>query len=234
MITTHSARLLCLSVGLFLAGCGDKPANETAPQSPAATAPVKSDAMAGLPAGHPPVPESQLPAGHPEIPAATQPANLPAGHPPMPANMTMPGFQVPTATDGAKLTWTLPKGWTEQAGSGMRYATITSPADRKLDVAVTTFPGTVGGTLANINRWRQQVGLDPIVEANLDKTTTKVDAGGIQVIVADLDGPQQRMLAVIVPDKDQTWFLKMTGDKELVGKNKDDFVALAKSLRTNQ
>lgn len=234
MNLTHYARLLCLTGGLVLAGCGDKPSNEVASQPPAATTPANSEAMTGLPPGHPPIPQQQLPPGHPPLPASTQPSNLPPGHPPMPAdmNMSMPGFQLPAADTGAKLTWTLPKGWTEQAGSGMRYATISPPADRKVDVAVTTFPGTVGGIFNNINRWRQQVGLEPIAEADLDKSITKIDANGTEVIVTDLDGPQVRMLAAIVPAKDQTWFLKMTGDKQLVGKNKEEFLALAKSLRT--
>ena len=54
-------------------------------------------------------------------------------------------------------------------GSSARYATlaITGADGAKGELAVTHFPGDVGGDLANVNRWRQQIGLEPIDEAAL-------------------------------------------------------------------
>jgi hypothetical protein len=41
----------------------------------------------------------------------------------------------------------------------------------KGEVAISHFPGDVGGDLANVNRWRQQVALPPIDEAGLAVST---------------------------------------------------------------
>ncbi len=67
----------------------------------------------------------------------------------------------PVAADSG-LRWTLPQGWKEVQGGGpMRYATLTPPVAGKLDVSVIVLPGPAGGELANVNRWRNQIGLPP-------------------------------------------------------------------------
>lgn len=208
-------------------------------QLPPGHPPLAVAGEASLPAGHPPIaPATQpaLPPGHP--PLATQPA-LPPGHPPLGQGqgmsmqgMNVPGVNLPAAT--GQLTYTLPKGWTEQRGTGPRYATITSPDDRKAELAITNFPGNVGGNLANINRWRQQVGLEPIDQEQFEKTTTKIEIGQTVAIVADLDGPQARMLAAIIPDNQKTWFFKMAGSKDVMEKNKAEFLDLIKSVRVKE
>jgi cysteinyl-tRNA synthetase len=40
-------------------------------------------------------------------------------------------------------------------------------AQKEAEVAVTVFPGTVGGLTANVNRWRGQIGLPPASEADI-------------------------------------------------------------------
>jgi hypothetical protein len=67
-------------------------------------------------------------------------------------------------------TWTaLPKGWRFEPAppGGMRLATFAIDSPR-LQVAITKFGGT---ELANVNRWRGQVGLPDVTEADLPKVT---------------------------------------------------------------
>jgi len=77
--------------------------------------------------------------------------------------------------------WTLPKGWRERPGDGMRYATLEIESnDGKLEATVTSLPrgegvDETGYALSNVNRWRHQLGLPPIDKAELDQTATKVD-----------------------------------------------------------
>jgi len=82
------------------------------------------------------------------------------------------------ASGGDKPTWTLPEGWKERPGSEFRFATIELPASaagsKPLEIAVSAAGGTV---LDNVNRWRGQVGLKPIDEAELAKTTESFEAG---------------------------------------------------------
>src|SRR3712207_6238622 len=71
------------------------------------------------------------------------------------------------------IQYKLPEGWTASPEARqMRHATILTPG--KTEVVVTVFPGNVGGDLANVNRWRTQVGLEGIQQGDLEKNWTKV------------------------------------------------------------
>lgn len=85
-----------------------------------------------------------------------------------------------------RATWTLPEGWTHEPGKGMRYATFYLPG--KLQVTLTRFEGEGGSISANVNRWRGQMNLEPIREANagdiLKPLTLK---GDVQAFVLDME-----------------------------------------------
>src|SRR5256885_16234378 len=68
-----------------------------------------------------------------------------------------PDIPAPPNPSGG-LRWTLPKGWTQKEAGGMRFATLKPPA-AQVDVSVIVLPGPAGGELANVNRWRAQLGL---------------------------------------------------------------------------
>jgi hypothetical protein len=73
-------------------------------------------------------------------------------------------------TDGEKAavpSWTLPDGWLEEPGSGMRYATLRfGSADSPVELTVIGLPAPEAAdeayALANVNRWREQLKLAPI------------------------------------------------------------------------
>ena len=56
------------------------------------------------------------------------------------------------------------------------------------EVAITAFPGDVGGVLANVNRWRGQAGLAPVDEAGLGQATTSIESNGLHFLVVDAEG----------------------------------------------
>jgi len=153
------------------------------------------------------------------------------------AQQGTPAPTAPMAADNAAqneaITWQLPPGWTQQEGSGMRMSTI-SPGNG-VEVAVTALGGEAGGVLPNVNRWRGQLGLEPIAEADIEKNTEKIPlASGGQVILADIVGPNpdsQRMLAAIVPGKDRTYFFKATAARDKIEQIKPGFIALLKSVK---
>ncbi len=79
-----------------------------------------------------------------------------------------------------KPEWTLPQGWQEQPGSGIRFATLLIPADDKpLEVSVTALPRTSGDDqgylLSNVNRWRGQMKLPPITKEQLASESTQLE-----------------------------------------------------------
>ena len=136
---------------------------------------------------------------------------------------------------GEGISWELPEGWKlDDKPAPMRFATILIPAEPKpLQLTVSRFPGDVGGTLANINRWRMQIGLPPVAEADLEKQLKSVETAGGKAGVADMENPdnKQRTIGVILPGGEQTWFFKLTGPSDSVGPHKDKMVKFLKSVK---
>jgi hypothetical protein len=139
----------------------------------------------------------------------------------------------PRPTEGA-LRWTLPKGWTESVAGGMRYATLKAPGAGKLDVSVVVLPGPAGGELANVNRWRGQIGLGPIDEAALAKARVAVKAKVGEVALYDFTSEgaaRSRVVAGLLSVGGNTWFVKMVGDLDPVAAARRDFIRILESLR---
>jgi hypothetical protein len=165
-------------------------------------------------------------------PAAAMPA-MPAE---VPAMVSSPGGNamnsIPVATSASvSLVWQAPSDWQNKPGSAMRKG---SYAIGGAELAITAFPGDVGGVLANINRWRGQVGLDPIDEAGLAQATQSLDSNGLHFVVVDA-GPAsaggQRILAALLPWQASTWFFKLQGPDDAVAKAKPEFLSFLKTVK---
>lgn len=217
-MSPRSARLLLLLLPLCLglAACRDpKVASYRVPKE-------KDPVMTMPPAAGGGMGEAAVPGG-----ASAGPA----------AGSSMANTAVPTAS-GPELTWTAPAGWVAKAPSAMRKATYAVPgngAGTDGDFSVTAFPSDVGGELANINRWRGQVHLDPLTEADVAKTVTRLDANGLHIAYVDFGsgaGPSVRMLGAIVPFAGATWFFKLGPSSDaLITREKPAFEAFLKSLK---
>ena len=55
---------------------------------------------------------------------------------------------------------------------------ITDDRNNEADLSITAFPGDVGGELANVNRWRGQVGLEPLSEEQFTKQAQAIEIAG--------------------------------------------------------
>jgi hypothetical protein len=155
----------------------------------------------------------------------------PAG--PMPEQVPPPA--VPARASG--LRWTLPKGWTEVPGSGMRYATLKPPNPGRIDVSVVVLAGPAGGELANVNRWRGQLGLPPLDEVGLSAARKTIQARIGKVLVYDFSSEGQnrtRTVAGLAVGDGSTWFVKMTGDAGPVGAARSEFNHLLRSLHLDR
>lgn len=90
-----------------------------------------------------------------------------------------------------------------------------------------------GGLLANVNRWRGQIGLRPIDNALLDKDAQDLAVGKDKGKLVDLQGDPpdaRRIVGVVLPRGDRTYFFKMTGPSALVGNQRQAFDAFMKSV----
>jgi hypothetical protein len=142
----------------------------------------------------------------------------------------------PTAAGNAGFQFASPDGWTVGKSGGMRKAAFNVERDgAKAEMTVITLPGTVGGPLANVNRWRGQVGLDPIEAAELESTLTEIKVGGLDGQLLELTGPagaadRKSMLAVMLMREGTSWFFKMMGPADLVAAEKENFVSFVESV----
>ena len=66
-----------------------------------------------------------------------------------------------TVDTGLPFTWVLPEGWEEGKQSSMRLASYNVPLSGGGvgDFSLVQLGGVAGGVMANINRWRGQIGL---------------------------------------------------------------------------
>ena len=131
--------------------------------------------------------------------------------------------------------WTAPPGWAEDpAPKQMRLATYIAPdAAGPVEVAVTRFGGRVGGDLANINRWRGQMGLPPIGEAELEGTLVRFAAPGFDGYETQIGAVSGVMLAAGVYDEaaDRMWFGRATvPDAEVADRIRPDVFNMARSI----
>jgi hypothetical protein len=102
-------------------------------------------------------------------------------------------------------------------------------------------PGGAGGTVANVNRWRKQMGQPDLPEAEVNQLPKRV-LMGIEGVFVSLDGaytnvgsaealPEQRLMGVVAALGEVGLFVKMVGPKELVAANQVAFDQFVNSLR---
>lgn len=131
--------------------------------------------------------------------------------------------------------WVVPAGWSaDTEPRPMRLATFIVPDESgDVEVAITRFPGRVGGELANINRWRGQMGLVSIEGADLEGTLTRFEAPGFEGYRARIESDAGVMLAAGVYEQasDHTWFVRATvTEPEVADRLEDDLFGFARSM----
>lgn len=136
------------------------------------------------------------------------------------------------------LKWLLPAGWKEVPPGEMRVASfkVVGKDGKQADVSVVPLPGSAGGDLSNVNRWRGQVGQPPVSAEELKKLAQPVEMAGQPAELYDQGGEDSsgeptRILAAIQRRDGTTWFFKMTGDNQLVAESKPAFVQFLKSVQ---
>lgn len=118
----------------------------------------------------------------------------------------------------------------------MRKATyvIVGDGGASAELAISAFPGDVGGEIANVNRWRGQVGLAPVSDAEAAAAVMRLEVNALQIGVVDLGDSGaggNRLLGAIVPFDGTTWFFKLVGPDALVAKEKPGFIEFVKTVK---
>nr|MDQ3624468.1 hypothetical protein [Verrucomicrobiota bacterium] len=135
------------------------------------------------------------------------------------------------APGAAEFKWQVPPGWKTVTPGQMQAAKFAVPArgNAGAEVSVSVFPSDTGGTLANVNRWRGQLGLGPVDESGLAPLAAPLDPSLPNAVIVTLSNEPRHLLGAIVPRDGRWWFYKMLGDGAAVTAERDAFLSFAKS-----
>ena len=118
----------------------------------------------------------------------------------------------------------------------MRLATyeMQGPAG-PVEIAISQFPGDVGGMLANINRWRGQVGLAPVTEpeiAGLIEST--FENPGFKGTLFHIKGAEQHIVVASMREAspDRTWTVRATVPPDVAAAIKPEVFEFARTFGT--
>lgn len=133
-----------------------------------------------------------------------------------------------------QVQWKTPKHWTElpQTG-GIRIASFQINQNAKTaEVTITSFPGQTGGLLQNINRWRQQLNLDPIPLKEISSVIQTHQTAQFEYDLIQLKNTTTKngMTVAIIRIQGQSWFIKLSGDLALVKSELDTFKQFVEGL----
>ncbi|HYE60764.1 MAG TPA: hypothetical protein VD997_02110 [Phycisphaerales bacterium] len=139
----------------------------------------------------------------------------------------------PAPAAAGTTSWPTPQGWTlDPMPRQMRLATFRAGPDNPLEVALSEFPGDTGGLLANVNRWRGQVGLEPTTLEAFQAESPATQHDDVTVHLLRLRGPSQHMLGAILhhPKLNRTRFLKATGAPAAADQHEPAFKSFAHAI----
>jgi hypothetical protein len=131
--------------------------------------------------------------------------------------------------------WKVPPGWQEIQHSPMLRAqfAVAGKDGAKAEVNISV---AGGAPIMNVNRWRGQLGLPPAGGDEFAKLVTGLDVQGGKAMLVDMTGTdvktsrKARLVGVIVPQNNGTWFYKLMGDESVVEAEKPAFVEFVKSV----
>lgn len=146
-------------------------------------------------------------------------------------------------SSAGNMAWTTPSGWTEVAPNSMRnpnFVVNGAEGDAEIQCYVTELAGDGGGINANVNRWRGQVGLEPLAEAELaaleritvlDTPAVYVEFEGVYGGMGGQAGKPNTVLAgALLELDDKAIFIKMVGPADAVRDQRSNLREFMRSM----
>ncbi|MFI5387215.1 MAG: hypothetical protein ACHQ50_13980, partial [Fimbriimonadales bacterium] len=139
--------------------------------------------------------------------------------------------------NGPPLTYKAPSGWSPGKVDGLRQVAFDfRNGSKRAEMTVIALAASAGDLLANVNRWREQVHLGPVVRDELERQLKEFLVDGEKGHRVELVGPtdaqpREGILGVICSHRGKAWFFKMKGDAELVEQERERFESFVHSVR---
>ncbi|MDP6852996.1 MAG: hypothetical protein QGF36_00030 [Candidatus Marinimicrobia bacterium] len=148
---------------------------------------------------------------------------------------SQPEMDLPTNVEPAnlQLSWTKPDGWQPSEGSSMRLASFDFPNKGDTgDISLIQLGGDGGGIAANINRWRTQLGLQPVIASLIENEISRIQGKLGEYIFTHIRNEEsgQAFLCAIIPSGKVTFFVKMSSNTETAAAGEVDFKSFCSSL----
>lgn len=155
-----------------------------------------------------------------------------------------PAAPAESASRPAGLVYDTPEGWTEKPGQSMRDINFVFGEAGEGECYLARLPGAGGGLAANVNRWRAQMGADPLSEEEIAELPVRPLLGQPARFVS-VDGafspgmgstetfPDYRLVGLILSAEIGAVFVKMTGPRDLVEANSSAFDQFVSSIDVN-
>lgn len=158
-------------------------------------------AMPGMPGGMPPMAQADGPAR----PAAARPA------------------------ESSDIQFEKPAEWAEAPPKQFITAAFeVKDGSKQLSITVSRAGGS---KVANINRWRGQLGVDPLPADEVAKAVQEFPVGKRKGELVEIKSETQTLIAVMIEDGERTVFVKLMGDSELAVRERKRFEDFVRSVK---
>ena len=161
------------------------------------------------------------------------------GEPQGPLPRETPAVEAPTAEP--RITDRPPADWQRQPPSPLRQLSylVQDSGGARCEVSLVMLGGGAGGILDNVNRWRGQIGLQPVDAAGLAKESLRLPSRLGELTVVDMAGSPEkgdplqdgRIVAAVLPLGERTFFFKLRGNPDLAGRRKQEFLKWIGTVR---
>jgi len=141
------------------------------------------------------------------------------------------------------LSWVTPPGWIRGGERSMRLVTLSPESAPDTECYVTFLPGSAGGVLANINRWRGQMGQGDLTEDEvaalpkysvLESEAVFIEIEGNFVGMSGDEIRDAGFLGLIGSAGTGTLFVKMTGAGDVIRAEREHFIDFCESLSVDE
>lgn len=134
--------------------------------------------------------------------------------------------------------WEAPTYWLPNEKSAMRSASYLIPTSNgSADLSVIYLNGDGGGLAANVNRWRKQLNLGELNQAEIIQNGNDYNGNiGIYKVfeIINPENKESAFLCSIIPAKDFTIFVKLNTYSENLNNLKEEFIRFSSSFNYNE
>ncbi len=142
----------------------------------------------------------------------------------------------PASAPAPRVKFETPEGWNTGQTNSMVKVRLTKEADgKKAQISVIEMPASANEWEPNVKRWQQQVGLGGLSETELSARVSEISIDGVEGQIVDLidmnSDSDDGTIAAMIKLGDSAWFLKLSGNKDLVDANREAFKSFLDTLK---